>query len=92
LIIKDFLNEQSYLTVIGNDRRWDKNSRYGLHNQRETFDQELLKNSEYTFLGHSERSEESRIFNNLRSFTTFRMAGKMSFAIASRGTFTGRGG
>jgi hypothetical protein len=32
---------------------------------------------------HSERSEESRIFNNLRSFTSFRMKIKTGFAIAS---------
>jgi AmmeMemoRadiSam system protein B len=32
---------------------------------------------------HSERSEESRIFNDLRSFTSFRMTIKTGFAIAS---------
>jgi hypothetical protein len=32
---------------------------------------------------HSERREESRIFNNLRSFTSFRMTIKTGFAIAS---------
>ncbi|MGD0828915.1 MAG: hypothetical protein ABSA09_12665 [Desulfobaccales bacterium] len=32
---------------------------------------------------HSERSEESRIFSDLRSFTSFRMTVKSGFAIAS---------
>ncbi|MGB8874226.1 MAG: hypothetical protein WCC75_12615, partial [Desulfobaccales bacterium] len=32
---------------------------------------------------HSERSEESRIFNDLRSFTPLRMTVKTGFAIAS---------
>jgi hypothetical protein len=32
---------------------------------------------------HSERSEESRIFNWLRSFTPFRMTDKTGFEIAS---------
>ncbi len=33
---------------------------------------------------HSERSEESRIFLDLRSFTSFRMTVKSGFAIGSR--------
>jgi hypothetical protein len=33
---------------------------------------------------HSERSEESRIFNQLRSFTALRMTIKTDFAIAYR--------
>jgi hypothetical protein len=32
---------------------------------------------------HSERSEESPIFNRLRSFTSFRMTGKIGFGIGS---------
>ncbi len=33
--------------------------------------------------GHSERSEESRIFSDLRSFTSFRMAMESGLATAS---------
>jgi hypothetical protein len=35
-------------------------------------------------VGHSERREASRIFNKLRSFTPFRMTGKIGFAIGFR--------
>ncbi|MFH1596704.1 MAG: hypothetical protein ABIG94_10110, partial [Pseudomonadota bacterium] len=44
---------------------------------------EAISKPHLAMQGHSERSEESRIFNNLRSFTAFRMTEKMSFAIAS---------
>jgi hypothetical protein len=33
----------------------------------------LWQNLEYTLIGHSERSEESSIFNNVRAVTAFRM-------------------
>jgi len=33
--------------------------------------------------GHAERSGESRIFSQLRSFTPFRMTGKIGFGIGS---------
>jgi len=36
---------------------------------------------------HSERSEESCIFNNLRSFTAFRMTENTGFEIASMAPF-----
>ncbi len=45
----------------------------------------LLQNSPKTPFCHSERSEESRIFRRLRSFTSFRMTETNGFARASFG-------
>jgi hypothetical protein len=45
---------------------------------------EPLAKPPFAGIGHSERNEESRIFNDLRSSTSFRMTIKTGFAIASK--------
>jgi hypothetical protein len=69
---------------MGSNNQQSKRNRHGAFRRLILMNSEALAKLPFDHNCHSERSEESRIFKRLRSFTSFRMK-KNSFASGSFG-------